>query len=138
MAASTSDAHPEVTGAPSLADTVRALDPLVLDWVDLRRRMLRTPGVQVAVRVGGELLISGALGTADTERSLPLTTDHLFRIASHSKTFAATVVLRLAARGRRRRAAAGGAAPLTGCAGTRRGRPRPARDRPRLVQRARR
>lgn len=85
--------------SPPLADTVRDLGPLVLDWVDLRRRMLRTPGVQVAVRVGDDLLISGALGTADAECSLPLTTAHLFRIASHSKTFAATTVMRLVARG---------------------------------------
>lgn len=97
MVATTAAAATATT--PPLAETVRELGPLVLEWVDVRRRMLRTPGVQVAVRVGGELLISGALGTADTEASLPLTTDHLFRIASHSKTFAATTVMRLAARG---------------------------------------
>lgn len=86
-------------GQPPLADTVRGIGPLVLDWLDLRRRMLRTPGVQVAVRVRGELIVSGALGSADLDNGVDLRTDHLFRIASHSKTFAATTVMRLVARG---------------------------------------
>lgn len=87
------------TPEPDLVETVRQIGPFVLDWLDLRRRMLRTPGVQIAIRVRGELVVSGALGLADAERGIALRPDHLFRIASHSKTFAATTVLRLAARG---------------------------------------
>lgn len=64
---------------------VQALADWIPGWVDLRRRMLRVPGVQVSIRVDGELLLSAALGTADDERGVPLTTDHLFRIASHSR-----------------------------------------------------
>ncbi|MDO5627361.1 MAG: serine hydrolase domain-containing protein [Mobilicoccus sp.] len=64
-------------------------------WVDLRRRILRVPGVQVCVRVGDEVLLSDAFGTADAERGVDLTTHHLFRVASHSKTFTATAIMQL-------------------------------------------
>ena len=87
------------TDRAELTAAVRDVADLVLGWVDLRRRMLRVPGVQVAVRVDGELLISGASGSADLEDDVALTPQHLFRIASHSKTFAATAVMMLAARG---------------------------------------
>lgn len=84
------------------AGAVQALAEWIPGWIDLRRRMLRVPGVQVSIRVGGELLVNAALGTADAERDVPLTTDHLFRIASHSKTFAATACLMLSESGRLR------------------------------------
>lgn len=81
---------------------VLALADWIPGWIELRRRMLRVPGVQLSIRVGGELLVNVALGTADDERDVPLTTDHLFRIASHSKTFAATACLILVERGKLR------------------------------------
>ena len=81
---------------------VQSLATWIPSWIELRRRMLRVPGVQVSIRVGGELLVNAALGNADDERQVPLTTDHLFRIASHSKTFAATACLVLTERGRLR------------------------------------
>ncbi|GAA2018338.1 beta-lactamase family protein [Nakamurella flavida] len=90
---------PASTDRAELAAAVKEVAGLVQEWVDLRRRMLRVPGVQVAVRVDGELLISGASGSADLAEGVDLTPRHLFRIASHSKTFAATAVMMLAARG---------------------------------------
>lgn len=81
---------------------VQALAGWIPGWIDLRRRMLRVPGVQVSIRVGGELLVNAALGTADEERDVALTTDHLFRIASHSKTFASTACMILTERGQLR------------------------------------
>ena len=53
------------------------------------------PGFVVAVSYKGELLMNEAYGYADLERKIPMTTGHVFRIASHSKTFAATAVLQL-------------------------------------------
>ncbi len=78
-----------------LARVVRESSDALVAWVDLRRRLLRCAGVQVCIRVGDEVLVSAALGTADVERGTDLTTSHLFRIASHSKTFTATAVLQL-------------------------------------------
>ena len=72
------------------------------EWLALRTRVLRVPGVQAAVRAGGALLLDAAYGLADLERGVPLTTGHLFRIASHSKMFTATAVLQLVDSGRLR------------------------------------
>lgn len=68
-------------------------------WVQFRQGYLRVPGVQVAVQSGGDLMLSSAYGYADIASRTALTTDHLFRIASHSKTFTATAILQLAEAG---------------------------------------
>ncbi|MGY2082180.1 serine hydrolase domain-containing protein [Blastococcus sp. SYSU DS0539] len=86
--------------APS--GTVRDAAGYLRSWLDAQVRHRRVPGVQVAVRRGGELLLSAAIGTADVSTGAPLTPHHLFRIASHSKTFTATVVLQLVEAGRMR------------------------------------
>jgi CubicO group peptidase (beta-lactamase class C family) len=69
-------------------------------WVDYRRWYGRVPGVQVAVRHGGELVASFARGRSDLDTRAELRTDHLFRIASHSKSVAAVIVLQLVEQGR--------------------------------------
>ena len=69
------------------------------DWLSYRQWYLRTPGVQAAVRRRGELVASTAVGVANAETGDPLTERHLFRIASHSKSFAAVAVLQLVDRG---------------------------------------
>ena len=76
--------------------------PYLESWLEHQRRRLRLPGVQAAVRVGDRLVLSTALGVADVATGAPLTTGHLFRIASHSKTFTATAVLQLVEAGRLR------------------------------------
>ena len=81
----------------------RALQPDLVDaavryadrWVEYQQRTRRCPGVTVAVRVGGELLLSSAHGSADFEAGIPMRTDHRFRIASHSKTVTATLFAQL-------------------------------------------
>lgn len=78
-----------------LAQIVRDSHDALCEWVELRRKQLRVAGVQVCVRLGSEVLISEAFGSADLERDTPLTTRHLFRIASHSKTFTATGIMQL-------------------------------------------
>lgn len=71
-------------------------------WVAYRVWHTRLPGAQVAIGRRGSVELSRAYGLADLERGVPLRTDHLFRIASHSKTFTATAVLRLVEQGRLR------------------------------------
>lgn len=71
-------------------------------WLDFRRRAARVPGVQAAVWFGDELVLSSAHGVADVRTGAALTPEHLFRIASHSKTFTATAVLQLVEAGRLR------------------------------------
>ncbi|HVL25213.1 MAG TPA: serine hydrolase domain-containing protein [Thermomicrobiales bacterium] len=59
-------------------------------------------GAQVAVRHDGDLLLSHAVGFADLAAKTPLTGDHLFRIASHSKTFTAVACMQLVEQGKLR------------------------------------
>lgn len=84
------------------ADVVRAAVPYLWSWVEQQAATRRATGVQVAIRVDDEVLLDAAWGLADVTTGAPLTPDHLFRIASHSKTFTATAVLQLAEQGRLR------------------------------------
>ncbi|GAA3695898.1 hypothetical protein GCM10022204_09700 [Microlunatus aurantiacus] len=74
-----------------LTETLETIDR----WVAYRVWHSRLPGAQVAIGRHGRIELSRAYGLADVDRAIPLRTDHLFRIASHSKTFTATAVLRL-------------------------------------------
>ena len=58
----------------------------------------RVPGVQAAALHDDEVVLSAAHGVADVTTGEPLTDRHLFRIASHSKTFTATAVMQLVER----------------------------------------
>ncbi|MGW6201741.1 serine hydrolase domain-containing protein [Kribbella sp. NPDC055110] len=71
-------------------------------WLAFNQRYQRVPGVQVAVYAEGAIAFSAAYGLADVENDVPLTDQHLFRIASHSKTFTGTAILQLVEQGRLR------------------------------------
>jgi CubicO group peptidase (beta-lactamase class C family) len=91
------------TAPPASIDSPPALERRAVDqalryfqdWLGYRRWYLRIPGVQAAVYVDGELALSVAYGRADVERDVAMTPDHLFRIASHSKTFTSVAVMQL-------------------------------------------
>jgi D-alanyl-D-alanine carboxypeptidase len=86
----------------SRSAAVTAALPYIDSWLAYRAWKLRTPGVQAAVYFDGSIKLSRAYGLADVEAAEPLTAQHLFRIASHSKTFTATAILQLAEIGRLR------------------------------------
>lgn len=71
-------------------------------WLGYRRWFLRVPGVQACVLEDGVPRLSAAWGFADEPAGRALTERHLFRIASHSKTFTAVLALRLVAQGQLR------------------------------------
>lgn len=83
-------------------ETLRTAAGYLETWVRTQAALLRVPGVQVAIRSGGELVVDLAVGVADARTGEPLRTDHLFRIASHSKTFTATAIMQLREAGRLR------------------------------------
>lgn len=64
-------------------------------WLAHQLQVQRTPGVAVAIRHRDELLLSRAYGFANLEEQIPLTPQHIFRVASHSKTFTATAIMQL-------------------------------------------
>jgi CubicO group peptidase (beta-lactamase class C family) len=82
----------------TLTEVLAYYDTLLCFW----QRYHRVPGVQAAVHDGDEIAFSAAYGVADVERAVELTEQHLFRIASHSKTFTATAILQLMEQGRLR------------------------------------
>jgi CubicO group peptidase (beta-lactamase class C family) len=71
-------------------------------WLDYRVWKTKTPGAQVAVWFDGSLQFSKAYGFSNIETGEALTTEHLFRVASHSKTFAATAMMQLVEAGKLR------------------------------------
>lgn len=76
-------------------DACRYLD----SWLAYRLDAERVPGVQAAVLHDDEVVLSTAHGVSSVVTGEPLRSDHLFRIASHSKTFTATAVMQLVERG---------------------------------------
>ena len=64
-------------------------------WLAFRQRAERVPGVQAAVLHDDEVVLSTAHGVSSIENGELLTDHHLFRIASHSKTFTATAIMQL-------------------------------------------
>jgi len=65
-------------------------------WLQFRYERLEMPGFVVAIHIDGKVEYLKAFGYADTEKREPMSVEHVFRIASHSKTFAATAIMQLA------------------------------------------
>jgi D-alanyl-D-alanine carboxypeptidase len=86
----------------SAVDALREALTYVDAWVEYRVWKSRTPGAQVAVWFDGTIQFSKAYGRANLDTGEPLTTAHLFRIASHSKIFTATAVMQLVEAGKLR------------------------------------
>jgi CubicO group peptidase (beta-lactamase class C family) len=80
----------------------RAAATYVDSWLGFRRRHLRVPGLQAAITDAEGTVIEIAHGHADVAAREAMTPRHLFRIASHSKTFTATLILLLVQDGRLR------------------------------------
>lgn len=68
-------------------------------WLTLRARYITFPGFAVGIARNGKIVMEKAFGLADVEASKPLRSEHIFRVASHSKMFTATAVMKLAERG---------------------------------------
>jgi CubicO group peptidase (beta-lactamase class C family) len=83
-------------------DAVKTALAYVPSLLEFQQRYVPFIGAQVAVRMDGELLLNHAVGLADIENDSPMTTDHLFRIASHSKTFTGVAIMQLVEQGRLR------------------------------------
>lgn len=72
------------------------------EYLAFQQEYMPFVGAQVAVRVDGDLIFNHAVGMADLANNTSLTTEHLFRIASHSKTFTAVACLQLVEQGKLR------------------------------------
>jgi D-alanyl-D-alanine carboxypeptidase len=78
--------------APALAYT--------RSWLGYQMRATEQPGCALAVAYQGEVALDVAFGWADQTAGEPLTPRHRFRVASHSKSFTATAIMKLREQGR--------------------------------------
>ena len=81
------------------------LDPALAyaaSWLEFQRRHHDQPGCAVAIAHRDEIVLEAAFGSANLETGEALTPRHGFRIASHSKSFTAAGLLKLAEAGRLR------------------------------------
>lgn len=76
-----------------------ALD-YIPDYLDYQVRLQHHPGCVVAVVQGGKVIFERAFGSANLATGEPLTPRHRFRVASHSKSFAAAGVMKLRDQGK--------------------------------------
>lgn len=74
--------------------------PYITDWVAYRAWKAEIPGLQLAIFFDGKVQLNTAYGFADVENKVELTTEHLFRIASHSKTFTSVAMFQLIEQGK--------------------------------------
>ena len=62
-------------------------------WMEHRYRKNEWPGFVVAISNNGKMVFNKAYGYANLEKKEKLTVNHIFRTASHSKTFTATATV---------------------------------------------
>src|SRR5580658_7204172 len=76
-----------------------ALD-YIPQWLGYQMRATEQPGCTIAVAYQGEVVLEATFGHADLGAGEAMTPRHRFRVASHSKSFTATAILKLREQGR--------------------------------------
>lgn len=71
-------------------------------WLQFSYTQNELPGYTVAIAHKNEVIFNKSYGFADVEKKIKLTPDHIFRIASQSKTFTATALMQLQESGKLR------------------------------------
>jgi CubicO group peptidase (beta-lactamase class C family) len=71
-------------------------------WLELKYRKEEIPGFVVSISYKNNLILNKAYGLANIDKKIKLTPKHIFRIASHSKTFTATSLMQLQEQGKLR------------------------------------
>lgn len=68
---------------------------LIDNWLDYQTYIKEIPGVAVGIFAEDEIIFKKEYGYANSKDKTKLTDQHLFRIASHSKLFTATAIMKL-------------------------------------------
>jgi CubicO group peptidase (beta-lactamase class C family) len=71
-------------------------------WLTLREKWAELPGFAVAIHKDGQMVFNKAYGYANVATGEAMTVDHVFRIASHSKSFTAAAIMQLQEAGKLR------------------------------------
>ncbi len=82
------------------SDVISRTVTFLKSWLSLRYEQCDIPGFAVAIAVDGKVVLDEAYGFANLAKKEKLTTNHLFRVASHSKTFAGTALMQLSEKGK--------------------------------------
>lgn len=64
-------------------------------WIAFQQKHIGLPGISVAIGHGEDMLLDASYGVANLQTGARLTPKHRFRVASHSKTFTATGIMKL-------------------------------------------
>lgn len=83
-----------------MSEWLRAAIDYIDQWIEFQMRQAGQPGCAIAIATGPEILYERAFGVANATTGERLTERHRFRVASHSKTFTATGILKLKEQGR--------------------------------------
>jgi CubicO group peptidase (beta-lactamase class C family) len=78
-----------------------ALD-YIPSWLEFQMRQSEQPGCVIAIAQRGRIVLERAFGHADLVAGTALTPRHRFRVASHSKSFTASGIMKLREQGRLR------------------------------------
>ncbi|WP_120003941.1 serine hydrolase domain-containing protein [Nesterenkonia muleiensis] len=78
---------------------LRSAAPYLASWASHQAEHRGATGLQLAVAYHEEVVVNLAWGKANGETGQDLTEDHLFRIASHSKTMTAVLTMQLIEKG---------------------------------------
>src|SRR6266404_256898 len=78
-----------------------ALD-YIPNWLEFQMRQSEQPGCVIAIARHGRIVLERAFGHADLVAGTMLTPRHRFRVASHSKSFTASGIMKLREQGRLR------------------------------------
>ncbi len=69
-------------------------------WLGYQMRVSEQPGCTIAIAWRGKIVLEAAFGHADLAGGEALTPRHRFRVASHSKAFTASAIMKLREQGR--------------------------------------
>lgn len=73
--------------------------PFIRSWLEFHYKRLELPGFVVAIQYQDKVLFNEAYGYANLGTKAKMTPQHIFRIASHSKTFTSTAIMQLQEKG---------------------------------------
>ncbi len=83
-------------------DKAKAVLGLVDNWMNYQTYFKEIPSVSVGISVEDEVIFQKSYGYANLETQEKATPQTMYRIASHSKLFTATAIMRLRADGKLR------------------------------------
>jgi D-alanyl-D-alanine carboxypeptidase len=69
-------------------------------WLQFRYEQLDLPGFVITIRHKNRVVFNEAFGYADVKRGIKLMPGHVFRVASHSKSFTAVAIMQLREQGK--------------------------------------